>query len=139
MGTTPSNVNYMAATKRHREDADLLYNDGRYPNAGHLYGFHAECALKAVLVAFGASIEDGSPYRVHIDRLIPMFTVFPDGRIATKYSALMPSLTSFSNWRVAHRYWRDSLLPKATVDQWKNASTEVENMIQEAIRDGVRV
>ncbi len=39
-------VDFPASARRHFEDAKLLEATGRFPNAGHLYGFVAGMGLK---------------------------------------------------------------------------------------------
>lgn len=57
---------------RHWEDAEFLLSDRRFGNANHLYGFSAECGLKAIMRALGMKVDQsGSPtlkkHRVQID------------------------------------------------------------------------
>jgi hypothetical protein len=44
-------VNFYESSKRHYVDVVLLQNNDRLPNAGQLYGFSAECGVKALMVA----------------------------------------------------------------------------------------
>ena len=47
LGVTHS-ADFSNAHNRHWQDAELLFCDRRWANADHLYGFSAECGLKAV-------------------------------------------------------------------------------------------
>ena len=50
-------VDFSGAGRRHYKDAELLKSDNRIPNAGHLFGFAAECGIKALLVSHGLSTD----------------------------------------------------------------------------------
>lgn len=98
MSTTPLTVNYEQAARRHLTDAETLFNQGRMPNAGQLYGFAAECGLKAMLLACGVAPDaDGGiskrhPLRQHMptltDRIASHGQLIPDGlaRLSKKSS-----------------------------------------------------
>lgn len=145
-GTTKS-VDFHQAAKRHFMDAGLLMNQGRQANAGHLYGFVAECGIKSLLVlngyptdpASGEILEKKKKFRTHIHELvnnINMIHTFLDGRGAAKYLTMIPSIGNFSNWKTDHRYYVDSALPPSITD-WRNASQEVMRMLEQAMLDGV--
>ena len=126
-------------------DAGLLEANNRLPNAGQLYGYVAECGLKALLIWHGHPTDaEGSPgrttgFRVHVDQLVTTtFTqlkLFVNGRSGAKYLAMMPSITAFSDWKVAHRYFSDAALP-LSLPQWKAAAHEVGAMLDQARLDG---
>ena len=137
-------VNFFEAAKRHYNDAELLLNNKRDANAGHLYGFASECGIKQLLVIHGLGvdpitgeiIESKAQYRVHIDKIINTMNVFLDGRSAAKYTVMVPSIGIFANWKVEHRYYIDSALP-ASVPDWREATVEVMKMLSQAELDGV--
>lgn len=153
--TSPVPVAYEQAARRHLADAETLFNQGRLANAGQLYGFVAECGLKALLLACGvAPGSDGGmpsehpakpgkphPMRQHMPNLTGRIAangqLIPDGPKATNYMATMPQLASFSDWSVDHRYWHDSALPLASVANWRGAAREVSIMLDQAKQDGV--
>lgn len=158
MSTAPiplAPVAYEQAARRHWIDAETLFSQGRLANAGQLYGFVAECGLKALLLACGvAPGADGGvpsehpskpgkahPMRQHMPNLTGRITangqLIPDGPKATNYMATMPQLASFNDWSVDHRYWRDSALPLVSVANWRNAAREVSIMLDQAKQDGV--
>jgi hypothetical protein len=149
MGTAPTIiVNYAEAAHRHLIDGEFLYQDSRIPNAGHHFGFQAECGLKAMLCSFGASTTaDGdltskSGYRKHIDELAPLITslsLMKNGRDITHYVAMLPSLGKFSNWKAAHRYWSSNSISLRSVNDWRNASNEISKMLDQAKLDGVLI
>jgi hypothetical protein len=149
MTTTAKTVDFVAAARRHMADAKLLEENSRIPNAGHLYGYVAECGLKALLIGSGyPTDEEGSPrnqkqkpkIRTHIDQLVIPETilhlsVFLEGRSGAKYFALLPSIADFSDWEVAHRYYSEAALPNS-IGRWRAASLEVARMLDQARIDG---
>ena len=158
MNTLPATVApvaYEQVARRHFSDAETLFNQGRLANAGQLYGFVAECGLKAMLIACGVTPgADGGipgehpakqgkshPLRQHMPSLTGRITahgqLIPDGPQATKYMAIMPSLGHYSDWSVDHRYWRDAALPLTSVANWRSAAQEVSAMLDQAKQDGV--
>ncbi len=148
-------VAYELAARRHMTDAESLFTTGRLANAGQLYGFVAECGLKALLLACGILPDaDGGipgqhpekpgkshPLRQHMpsltDRITTHGQLIPDGLQAAKYMATMPSLGHFKDWSVDHRYWRDAALPQASVAKWRSAAKEIAQMLDQAKQDGV--
>lgn len=50
-------ADYLDAHERHWEDAEHLFQSGRWANADHLYGLAAECGLKKLMLAFGMSYD----------------------------------------------------------------------------------
>ena len=139
-------VDFHQAARRHFNDAELLFNLTRRANAGHLYGFAAECGVKALLVWKGypsdpvsGEIIEKRPnkFRVHIHDLtknINMVYTFLDGRGAAKYLAMIPSIGDFSDWKTDHRYYIESELPPS-VSSWRNASREIMHMLDQAMLD----
>ena len=123
-------VDFHQAARRHFDDAELLLNQTRQANAGHLYGFAAECGVKALLVRKGYPSDPVSgeitekkskKFRVHIHELnenINMIYTFLDGRGAAKYLAMIPSIGFFSDWKTDHRYYIESALPPS-VSKWR--------------------
>lgn len=154
MSTTNNvKVNFAEAARRHLQDAEKLYNDGRHGNAGQLFGFAAECGLKAMLIACKVPAEpDGDlprsgpdgrkyPLREHVsrlkDRIVQYGHLIPDGAAATRYMANLPGLVHFNNWSIDHRYWCATALPLASVADWRAAAIEVGSMLDQAKQDGV--
>jgi hypothetical protein len=150
-GTITITTNYADAARRHLVDADDLLSRNRQANAGQLYGFAAECGLKALLLACGVpksadgGIDSGHHLRVHIpklhsridDDIVNGGSLIPDGRLATKYMAMVSgSIKNFSDWAVDHRYWQESALPLASVAAWQVAATAVAALLDQAKQDG---
>jgi len=139
-------VNFRDASKRHLRDAVELQTLGRLPNAGQLYGFSAECGLKALLVAHGLActpdgdIKRGQSLRAHVPNLsqaVASLTVFPDGRNATRYISMLSKLADFNDWSIDHRYWDETVLPVGAIPRWSAAAKEVGAMLTAAELDGV--
>lgn len=154
-GATSAQVNYAQAARRHLYDGETLFKSGRYANAGQLFGFAAECGLKAMLIAckvpagpdgglpqaHPAKPDKKHPLREHVPRLMDRIAqhgqLIPDGASATRYLAGIPSLIHLAKWSIDHRYWRDDALPLASVADWRAAAVEVGAMLDQAKQDGV--
>lgn len=141
-------VDFKGAARRHWADAEFLDNAGREPNAGQLYGFMAECGLKALLVAHGLPTfpngdiqrKPNTGYREHMPKLaqlVSTLSAFPDGRAATRYLSLLPGLTNFSDWSTDHRYWDATIVPTGSLSNWRAAAQQVGVMLDAATVDGV--
>lgn len=155
MSTAPQSVNYAEAARRHLRDAETLFAGGRPANAGQLFGFAAECGLKAMLIACQVPPgPDGDlprnhpitsnkrhPLRAHIpdlsDRITQCGYLIPDTASATRYMASLPSLCQFNNWSIDHRYWKETALPLTSVPDWRAAAGEVAAMLDQIKEDGV--
>lgn len=135
-------VDFFEASRRHHSDATLLQREGRDPNAGHLFGFAAECGVKALLVDCGYPTDlDGDlkkpdkpirDARKHIDELtglLPHIVASLSGRDGAKYLAQIPALGDFADWKVSHRYYAVSSIPPSLV-KWQGAAGEVLVMLQ---------
>jgi hypothetical protein len=141
-------IDFKESARRHWVDAELLRQAGRTLNAGQLYGFMAECGLKALLVAHGLPIEPNgdikrrpvTAYRKHppdLTRQISTLAIFPDGRAATRYLAMLPDLAHFDDWSIDHRYWAATAHPSGSLNNWREAARQVDRMLDAATVDGV--
>ncbi|MFN9965856.1 MAG: hypothetical protein ACK52N_03230 [Lysobacteraceae bacterium] len=145
-------VAYAVAARRHFADADLLLSNGRQANAGQLLGLAAECGLKAIVVACGAATTQegdvvnpqglsGKGFKDHFPQLEQVATqhggLLPDTRFSTRYLARMQNLSAFSDWTVSQRYWCHSVVPIASIPNWKLAADEVMAVLDQAQQDGV--
>lgn len=145
MTAAPKPVDFFASAKRHFDDAELLRTNSRMPNSGQLYGFCAECGIKALFM-WHRHAEDttGSPpyksaLRNHINALPAKFNEINltlSGRTAAKYTSMLTKISHFGDWNVDHRYYNESSIPKST-DKWKSAAEEVMAMLQTAKLDGI--
>lgn len=137
------------AARRHLHDADMLDNNGRSGNAGHLYGIGAECALKAMLMCHGHTLDGrGCPVKVgsvkvadHINGLTISSTwsaiaACAAGRAAAKYLAMITKAAMFADWDVSHRYCSESDIPNSLAN-WREAAQEYRGMLDQAALDGL--
>lgn len=138
-------INFHSAARRHYDDAELLLENTREANAGHLYGFVAECGIKALLVASGlpsdpaGDIPQNNQFRRHADQLandVNSIQLFVQNRSGAKYSAQVSQIVAFSDWSTNHRYYDDSALPSSTA-KWRSAAHQVMMMLDQAKFDGV--
>ena len=57
-------ADFFDAHRHHWEDAEILFGRHRWANADQLYGFSAECGLKAVMKVLGMPVDTtGTPKR----------------------------------------------------------------------------
>lgn len=134
-------ADFFDAAKRHREDADCLYARGRLANADQLYGFGAECALKAIMEALGMPVRpDGAPgesrHRVHIDRLWREFAAFSEGRVPGRYVSAFLDKNPFDDWNVCQRYWPSQAISEKTVECHRVGCQQVFGVLFEVKMDG---
>jgi hypothetical protein len=137
---------YREAAARHARDAKFLREHDRLENAGQLFGMHAECALKALLVAHGLKTtpegdidRSAKEYRKHIDvlhSLVSSMSIFPDGRSAADIVPYMENLSDFASWNIEHRY-KKSEIPLNDMSKWAQASHDLEQMIDHAVMQGI--
>lgn len=142
-------VHYVEAARRHIVDANSLLASSRSANAGQLYGFVAECGLKALLIACGVTADAngeipwGHRFRQHVpklpDRIVAEGHLIPDGSRASQYLTSLAHLGKFGDWLIDHRYWREAALPLTSVTAWKVAAEEILLMLDKAKEDGVLI
>ena len=89
----PQPANFLDAHGRHWQDAELLFHAHRWANADQLYGFSAECDLKAVMEVLGMETDPaGTPrareHRRHVQHLWPKFLAFAEERGGTRLAGL---------------------------------------------------
>lgn len=140
-------VNYVEAAKRHMTDADALRSDNRQANAGQLYGFVAECGLKALLIVCGVTPDANGEIparhrlRQHVphlpDRIVAEGHLIPDVARAGQYLTSLAHLDDFKDWSTDHRYWRDAAIPVHLLSIWKQAAEEILQALDQAKAAGV--
>jgi len=113
------------------------------PNADQLFGFAAECGLKAVMQALGMQLDrDGRPqekeHRRHINRLWDVFRSFCQGLTGARYASELPKVNPFSNWSADQRYFRSSssCFDEARVDEHRAGALDVLKIVEKARVDG---
>lgn len=149
-------IDFKSSATRHYNDAEYLTADNRHANAGQLFGFCAECGLKALLISQGyPRNQDGSPsknrkqleahnpplpyIRIHINELQKIFTniqQWESGRGANYLAMIEQSITNFSDWSTDHRYYAENKIP-LSLPQWQQAARNAMLMLQQATIDGV--
>ena len=140
-------IDFHGAAMRHYSDAEFLRGDRRDANAGQLYGFVAECGIKALLVASGLPVEpDGDikrdkkapDFRWHVDKLasqINMAHSFLEGRTMAGYLAHIPDIADFCDWSTDYRYYDEAQIP-SSLGKWRAAALQVMKMLDVAKSDG---
>ena len=130
-------ADFIDAHRRHWEDAEILFGRHRWANADQLYGFSAECGLKAVMKALGMPVDTtGTPkrwkHRKHVQDLWPIFATFARGRNLARYLALLPTGRPFADWSHHNRYAHRSHFREKHVEPHREAARGIRTMIQRA-------
>ena len=137
----PLAADFLDAHCRHWRDAEFLYNDQRLPNADHLYGFSAECGLKAALFACGIKPDPtGNPpqqFKVHIQDLWSVFKGTVSGRTGNWFLSKLPQGSPFGNWSHHDRYASGSGIQQGQVDTHRAAAQGIFRMIKRAKQEGI--
>ena len=127
---------------RHWRDAELLLQAERWANADQLYGFSAECGLKAVMVANGMPVDNqtGSPtkrrHKQHIQELWGIFRSFVHGRPTANLLHHLPQSNPFDQWSHHNRYSASHHFDAATVSPHRTAARQVRQFYQRLQVDG---
>ncbi|RXK82733.1 SAM-dependent methyltransferase [Chlorobaculum sp. 24CR] len=147
------NPDFLDAHHRHWEDAEILFNNSRLPNADHLYGMAAECGLKRLMMVFGMMIDaaTGKPYKPatatspiqwetkHVDQIWTRYQTYLSGQHAIDYAlpADDPFNLPFPEWKAEQRYASRSNFDSARVQSHREGALEVQNLIKKAEIDGL--
>ncbi|MEV7596635.1 hypothetical protein AB0O91_04525 [Kitasatospora sp. NPDC089797] len=117
--TAPPPHRFWRAGVGHYRAAALLEQKEPGP-ADHLAGISAECALKAILIDFLGSQDNGNKAPMHpktgnhghVDKLWPQLAQLAQGRVG---AALLPLIAHnpFAGWKVDHRYEDGSAIQAA--------------------------
>ena len=126
----PYPADYPNAHLRHWQDAERLFEAKRFANADQLYGFSAECGLKAVMVKNGMPIDDlGVPtnrrHLKHIHKLWETFRAFVEGRPTGALLHHLPERNPFRAWSQDHRYVSSSHFDFRAVAPHRKAALQV--------------
>ena len=135
-------ADFVDAHRRHWEDAELLFGQSHLANADQLYGFSAECGLKAVMKALGMPVDrmgvpKSSQYKKHVQDLWNIFTTFVQGRGGARYIPMLPSGSPFQDWSHHDRYAHRNHFTRGQVEPHRAAAAKIEAMVQRAHRDGI--
>ena len=132
-------ADFLDAHHRHWRDAEFLFADARLANADQLYGFCAECGLKATMVRFGMRLNDrGLPekkYREHLPGLWSLFETFVEQQDARRNLPDFPEDNPFRNWSVDDRYRRADHTTTTFVEHHRTGARRVVEMVRHLMRD----
>lgn len=131
----PPKANFLDAHHRHREDGEFLFLSERWAGADQLFGYSAECGLKAAMKKLGMKIDDlGSPknpkYRKHVDELWLLFVDFAATSNTKWLIHELPKNEPFNDWSAAHRYASRTYFRKRRVRPHRDATLAITSMIQ---------
>lgn len=133
-------TDFLDSHKRHWRDAELLFQQQRWANADHLYGFSAECGLKALMIEFGMQHTDSYPDkrddRTHIDKIWNRYSTYQTGHTKGPGFAL-PATAPFSNWEASDRYAHQNQFNQQDTANHQAAANVVRQLIKKAQRDGL--
>ena len=124
----------------HWDDAELLFERQRWANADQLYGFSAECGLKAVMKSLGMPVDaTGTPteraHKQHVQDLWPEFEAFVTGKGGARFLRWLPSGGPFADWSHHDRYANRSHFESANVDPHREAARAVRDMVHHLDQD----
>lgn len=132
---------FQDSSERHFEDGLLLEANGRLANADHVFGFSAECSLKAVMLGIGhpkannGDWPDG--YKDHVNQLWMRFQSFAQGLLDAKYAAYVQTGNPFSTWNASQRYCQRTDFTAMIVAPHRVAAEGCRRLLKEMILDGV--
>ena len=139
----PHPANFVDAHRRHWTDAELLFDHERWANADHLYGFSAECGLKAVMQACGMPVDrtTGTPvdpqHRKHVQEIWPIFRSFVDTREHSEYLDRLPPGEPFADWSHHDRYAHHGYCGRTDVEPHRDAADAVRPIVEAARQNGL--
>ena len=133
-------AHFIDAHERHWEDAELLFECRRWANADQLYGFSAECGLKAVLEAEEMPIDEtGMPsheFRKHVRELWPVFIEFMTKKeISKPLWDEFPDGEPFKDWSHHDRYAHRGCFRSDKVQQHRDAAKAISHMVKQYLQD----
>lgn len=123
---------YADAHVRHWEDAELLFDNGRWPNADQLYGLSAECGLKKVLESMDVPIEDD--YWAHVDQLWEEFCSVVEAKGKARYAV---EGDPFSDWSIGQRYAHGRRIGREKAQRHREGAEQVVRVMKNAMEDGI--
>ena len=139
----PHPADFIDAHHRHRADAKLLLEQQRWANADQLYGFSAECGLKAVMKACGMPVDPttGTPvdpqHRKHVQEIWPIFQSFVDSLENAEYLDRLPPGEPFADWSHHDRYAHGGYCGRTDVEAHRDAADAVAAIVETARQNGL--
>ncbi|MGP9846314.1 hypothetical protein [Brachybacterium sp. 107] len=139
-GKLPMSIDFANAHERHQDDASYLDDTGRLANADHLYGFSAECGLKALMTLFGMPVKvSGDPEdqmnRKHIEIIWGRYSAYTSAPYSTDYQ--LESENAFTDWRVSDRYAADTNVTTSRLSRHREGAKHVHDLINRARVEGL--
>ena len=133
-------TDFTDAHGRHWGDAELLYERQRLANADQLYGFSAECGLKALLGMLRVRPDRAGRlpkrYHKHIQDLWPEFKASAKARMGWRLLSQLPGGSPFADWSHHDRYAHSQHVRNEAVDQHRMGALGVRRMVKRAEQDG---
>ncbi len=124
-------TNFKEAHRRHWVDAELLYSNERWGNADHLFGFSAECGLKAVMVHLGLGEDTpNKKYRKHVKDLWTIFSKFANEGGGKEYLRELPSDEPFKDWSHNDRYSASGFSDTEAVKKHRAGADGIRRMVE---------
>lgn len=132
---------YLDAHRRHWHDAEHLFQAQRWANADHLYGFAAECGLKALIERLEKKPlpKEKKNHIMENDRAKSVWyayqTYISGHPSAGKFS--LPDNNPFHDWLAKQRYANQSCFDEKRVQAHQSGAAFVCDLIAEARREGL--
>ena len=112
-------ASYAEAALRCFQDGNTLYGQQRYPNASHLFGLAAECALKVLLSNLPGV--DEAPH-THLPQLRDDVLRMLSRRSNNGVRQLVGKSNYMDQWDIANRYWPAEAFGKTSCEIHRNHS-----------------
>ena len=132
-------ADFVDANLRHWADAQLLLDHNRWANADQLYGFSAECGLKAVMMSLGMQVDaHGVPepkHQKHVHEIWPIFESFAAGRSGERYLERLPDGKPFADWSHHDRYAHQQHFNRTGAERHREAARAIRGMVQSMAED----
>lgn len=132
-------VDFFAAYKRHRRDAEILFKEKRWANADHLYGLAAECGLKYLMKVMGMACNENDgdirepKCRKHINKISSVYNAYCEGRTAL----LWGGAALFENWDISDRYAAEEHFQQEYVEEHKQGVENIFDLFRKAEMEGL--
>lgn len=132
---------FLDAHQRHWHDAELLFQMQRWANADHLYGFAAECGLKALMEKLKGGFQENEHYGHIMEKaekksIWSKYETYISGHLgAGKFS--LPDNNPFHDWRASQRYANQACFDEKRARAHQSGAAFVCDLIAEARREGL--